>query len=247
MARLIEDGQAGPCVVVAVLVRDRLRHLNAPPVTPSLFDSLDEVLGAKPDVVVEAAGHDAVRAHVPEVLRRGVDVLCISIGALADPGVLREITAAARAGRSRMLLASGAVGSLDALRAARTLGLNAVKHTIRKPLAALPDAPRPKADGDVLVFNGTARAAALQFPANANVVAAVGLAGLGLDETQVEIIGSSTAVRNTHEIHAAGAFGELAFQISNRPDPVNPRSSMLAAGSLAAALAGLRAPVSWAS
>lgn len=213
----------------------------------SLFDSLDDVLAATPGVVVEAAGHDAVRAHVPEVLRRGVDVLCISIGALADPDVLREVTAAARAGRSKLLLASGAVGSLDALRAARTLGLDAVTHTIRKPLAALPEANRSGADEEVVVFNGTARTAALQFPANANVVAAVGLAGLGLDETRVQIIGASTAARNTHEIHAAGAFGELTFQIANRPDPANPRSSMLAAGSLAAALTGLTAPVTWAS
>ena len=233
--------------MVAVLVRDRDRHSNAAPVTSSLVDSLDDLLSATPDVVVEAAGHDAVRAHAPAVLRRGVDVLCISIGALADPDLLGEITAAARAGRSRLLLASGAVGSLDALRAARTLGLDAVKHTIRKPLDALPELPRSLADEEVLVFTGTARAAALQFPANANVVAAVGLAGLGLDETQVEIIGSSTAVRNAHEIHAAGAFGEMTFQISNRRDPANPRSSMLAAGSLAAALIGLTAPVCWAS
>jgi aspartate dehydrogenase len=247
LARLIAEGQAGPCVVVAVLVRDPGRHVNAALLPSSLVDSLGDVLDARPDVVVEAAGHDAVRAHVAEVLHRGVDVLCISIGALADPDLLREVTAAARAGRSRLLLASGAVGSLDALRAARALGLDTVTHTIRKPLAALPEAPASQSDKEVVVFTGTARAAALKFPANANVVAAVGLAGLGLDETRVEIIGSPTAVRNTHQIHAAGAFGELTFQISNRPDPANPRSSVLAAGSLAAALAGLTAPVSWAS
>lgn len=197
--------------------------------------------------MVEAAGHDAVRTHVPEILRRGVDVLCISIGALADDALLGEITAAADAGRSRLLLASGAVGSLDALRAARTLGLDTVTHTIRKPLDALPDVPRTGKAEDVVVFTGTARAAALTFPTNANVVAAVGLAGMGLDKTKVEIIGSATTTRNSHEIHAAGAFGELAFHISNRPDPTSPRSSVLAAGSLAAALIGLTAPVRWAS
>jgi aspartate dehydrogenase len=212
----------------------------------SLVDSLDDMLALTPDIVVEAAGHEAVRAHGPTVLRYGVDLLCASIGALADPDVMAEVTAASRAGQSKLMLVSGAAGSLDALRAARTLGLDVVTHTIRKPLTSLPEASRLADDEDVIVFRGSARAAALEFAANANVVAAVGLAGLGLDATQVEIIGSSTAVRNTHEIRAAGAFGELAFKIANRPDPENPRSSMLAAGSLAAALAGLTAPYSWA-
>jgi aspartate dehydrogenase len=40
-----------------------------------------------------------------------------------------------------------------------------------------------------------------------------------------------------HEIRADGAFGELEVRIVNEPLADNPRSSALAAGSVAAALA----------
>jgi aspartate dehydrogenase len=231
------------------LVRDRSRHETTAAAGWPYVDRPEELLAAGPDIIVEAAGHDAVRLHVGGFLRAGIDVMIISIGALADDELLDQVSRSAQEGGSRLLLATGAVGSLDALSAARTLGLQSVTHTIRKPLASLPPSQSRRDTGspeDVEVFAGSARAAALAFPSNANVVAAVGLAGVGLDRTTVRIIGSASADRNIHEIQATGAFGEFEFRIANRAASDNPRSSLLAAGSLAAALARLSATVRFA-
>lgn len=249
LADLVREGAAGSAELVATLVRDKARHGAGADAEWPFVDRPDHLLAAGPSIIVEAAGHEAVRNYVGGFLRKGVDTLIVSIGALADERLLDEMSRSAEEGGSRLLLATGAVGSLDALSAARALGLDSVMHTIRKPLLALglgASAGTTTAEGDVVAFSGSARAAALAFPENANVVAAVGFAGVGLDKTQVRIIGSATVDRNVHEIHAAGTFGELDFRIANRPAPENARSSLLAAGSLAAALARRTAAITFA-
>ncbi len=86
------------------------------------------------------------------------------------------------------------MGGLDALAAARRAGLSSVSYVSRKPPAAWLGTPAERvADLSALtaaaaVFTGTAREAALAFPQNANVVAAIALAGLGFDETQVTLM-----------------------------------------------------------
>ncbi|MGB7243510.1 MAG: aspartate dehydrogenase [Sulfitobacter sp.] len=194
-------------------------------------------------LLVDCAGHQGLEEHGPDALRRGIDVLTVSIGALADQSVLDVLEAAAKEGGSKLQLASGALGSLDVLRAAATGGIDHVSYRGRKPPAGWRGSPAEKLlDLDnmgreaVVHFSGTAREAALAYPKNANVAAAVALAGVGLDATTVELIADPQAAGNTHEVSASGTFGTMEFSIVGKGLPDNPRTSALAAMSVVAAI-----------
>jgi aspartate dehydrogenase len=220
-----------------------VRDLSKPSPVP-LFTNVRQLLSLKPDVVVEAAGHEALRCHGPAVLRAGVDLLLLSVGALAHAGFEEDLRAAAVQGRSRAIVASGAIGALDAIAAAAAGGLEQVTHTTRKPARALlseSEAAELKEPREL--FRGSAREGALRFPENINVAAAVSLAGLGLDRTEVCVIADPHLQRNTHEVVARGAFGELRFAINGLPSEENPKTGRLVAMSVVHMLRRLRAPL----
>ena len=202
-------------------------------------------LGAlPPDVTlaVDCAGHPGLRAHGVALLSRGIDVLTVSNGALADARFAGALEDAATAGGARLRLLSGAIGAIDVLAAASVGGLERVVYTGRKPPAGW----RGSAAEDVLDldrlteasvhFEGTAREAALAYPKNANVAATVALAGIGMDGTHVRLIADPTRTANRHEIEATGAFGRFEFAIEGNALPGNPASSALTAMSVVRAV-----------
>ena len=192
-------------------------------------------LPKKLDLLVDCAGHEALHMHAIEALETGIDVLSLSVGALADKDLQQKLTNAATKGNSKLYLTSGAIGGLDALRAASVGSLEFVKYIGRKPPIGWMGSPaeeklnllqlkRPTAH-----FIGSARDAAINYPKNANVAAAVALSSLGFDDTLVELIADPTISANIHEVEACGDFGQLRFSIQGNSLPDNPRSSALAA------------------
>jgi aspartate dehydrogenase len=215
----------------------------------AVMESLADLLGLRPGIVAEVAGQQAVAEYGPDVLRRGFDLLVISVGALAEPALLERLKTAAREGNSRMLLPAGAIGGIDAIAAMRFGGLTSVRYRSRKPPAAWRGSPAEKvADldkltGRTVLYRGTAGEAALLYPQNANVAAAVALAGLGFGKTEVELVADPDAPGNVHEIEAEGAAGRFAIQLQGKPSRSNPKTSALAALSVARALINLDATI----
>lgn len=206
-------------------------------------DDIAALLALRPDLVVECAGHEALRTLGPLVLRAGVDLLVASVGALADPSVEAALQAAAVHAGRRVRLIAGAVGALDALGAARHAGLTEVHYTGRKPPAAWRGTAAEAAlsaatasSGAIIVFEGNAREAALRFPQNANVAAAIALAGVGFEATRVQLLADSGIGGNVHQIMARGAFGRFDIELAGLALADNPRTSRLTVGSLARAL-----------
>ncbi len=232
-------GEAGPIEVVALAdTPDRRDHLSglAGRLACTWHTDPMDVLNATPDIIVEAAAPAVVREFAGRWLDGGADVLTMSVGALADPALLRDLAAIAQRTGRHVLVPSGAIGGLDAIRAARVGGLESVELRTTKPPRALRGAPYLVAAGTdldgltqpTIVFDGPATEAVVGFPANLNVVAALSLAGIGPDRTRVVLIADPVGERNIHEVTARGAFGELSVRLENRPMPGNPKTSFLA-------------------
>ena len=192
-------------------------------------------MAARADLVIDCAGHAGLAAHGAALLGAGCEVITLSLGALADAALLARLEGAARAGGGVLRLASGAIGALDALSAAAVGGLDHVRYTGIKPSGGWAGSPAEDAlnlatlTAPAAHFTGSARAAALAYPKNANVAAATALAGIGFDATEVQLIADPAATQNTHRIEARGAFGSFDFTISGNALPDNPKSSALAA------------------
>lgn len=231
---MIGQGAIGTYVRDALLERD---HEIAATMTRS---SRVEELADDIDLVIDCAGHEALRSFGPGILGRGIDLVTVSVGALADADTYAALRQAALAGDAELHLASGAIGALDCLQAARIGKLERVTYVGRKPPAGWRGSPAEqrldldKLDAAAVHFEGTARVAATEYPKNANVAAAVALAGPGFDATQVRLIADPGVDENIHEIEAVGDFGRFSFEIRGRSLPGNPRSSALAAMSAVA-------------
>lgn len=216
----------------------------------TLVEGADD-LATMPDLVVDCAGHHGLQAHGPAFLGRNVPLITASLGALADTATYRALHDAAQEGNTQLHLVSGAIGALDALSAAKIGGLDHVRYTGTKPPQSWRGTPAETvADLDTLIapvthFDASARDAALRYPKNANVAAAVALAGIGFDRTQARLIADPNAAGNSHEITAKGAFGTFTFTITGATLPDTPSTSALAAMSVVDRILRYREPITF--
>ena len=200
------------------------------------------------DVVVECAPADLFMRIAEPAVRTGRVFVPISVGALLEQPALVEM---ARQSGARIIVPSGALLGLDAVRAAAEGEIYSVRMVTRKPPRGLEGAPHLLDNGidvsslDVpkLVFRGNARQGAAGFPANVNVAAALGLAGVGPDRTELEIWADPTVTTNTHHIIVESDSARFELKIDNVPTDENPRTGRLVAKSVVATLRRLTAPL----
>lgn len=240
LSRLTDEMTVEP-VLAGILVR----AIDEQSADLPFVTDIEDLLRRGPRVVVECAGHEAVRRFGEKVLSSGVDLLIVSTGALADDELLARLRSAARGAGSRVIIPAGAVGGVDALSAARLAGLESVKYRGRKPPRAWQGSPTTEEmdlsqlEGPRVIYRGTAREAALAFPKNSNVAATVALAGLGFDDTEVELIADPTVSSNIHELDVRAESGDFSIALSGKPFAGNPRTSMLTAYSIVRTLLNL--------
>lgn len=229
----VRAGKVGELELVGLLLRPG-REVEGLPVVHSAA----ELLARRPDVVLEAASTEAVVSYGPEILRSGTELAIASAAALSDREVSLELQRFAREAGSRLVVPAGAIGAIDALAAMRLAGLRSVLYRGVKPPSAWRGSRAEelcdlaKLELREQFFHGTAREAAASFPKNANVAAIVGLAGLGLDETCVELVADPGAKANRHEIEAEGEAGRFRFCVEARASESNPRTSLMTVYSL---------------
>lgn len=249
VASKLASGSLPGLKLVAVSARDRekatenLASIGADVPVVSLGE-----LAALADVVVECAPAAVFREVAEAAVRAGRILVPVSIGALLDHMDLVDI---ARETGGRLILPTGALIGLDAVRAAAEGKVESVTLETRKPPRGLEGAPYLVRNGISLeglnapkkVFSGTAREGARGFPANVNVAAALSLAGIGPDRTTLEIWADPTVTRNTHTIRVEAEAARFTMTIENVPTEENPKTGKITALSVIAALRRLTAPL----
>lgn len=228
---------------LAVLLRPGSKGLADLPGDVHACTDIASLLAWRPDLVVEAAGQQAVRDHVTPCLEAGVPVILGSSGALADAELATKLLAAAEKGRTHVTIASGAIAALDYVRACKHLPGTQVTYESRKPVAAwISEIKELGMDPDSLaeplqLFSGPAAEAALRYPKNLNVAATLALAGVGMEETRVVVMADPHVQDNQHLVRVDGPAGSLELKLVNAPSPANPKTSHVVAFSLLDAMA----------
>lgn len=239
VALAIRDGRAGSAELVAILEGDvtKINAARSERLAAIITADADEFFAAEIEVVVEAAGHAALKQYAERALRSGRDVLAVSAGAFADNEFLSSVRRAAEQTKRRLSIPSGSLAALDAISSGAIGEIDEVTLIARKPPAAFRGTVAEAvalsvADEPACLYEGPAREAAKRFPQNVNVVASLSLAGIGFDRTSIKMYADPTVTHNTFELHAHGEFGELTLELKNIPYPENPKTGHLVVLSL---------------
>ncbi len=243
LAQALDRGVDG-LKLVAVSARDRAKAranmagFRAPPEIVDLADL------ACADIVVEAAPAAVFEQIAGPAIAAGKIFVPSSVGALLPR---MHLVDQAKASGARIIVPTGALLGLDAVRACAEGDVTSITIETRKPPNGLVGAPYLTAHNiDVLaittptvIFEGNAFDAAAGFPANVNVAAALALAGIGPQRTTVRIWADPTVDRNIHTIKVEAAAARLTMTVENVPSEANPRTGKLTPLSVLACLRGL--------
>ena len=203
-----------------------------------------EALAGLAEIVIECAPAAVFRRIAEPAIRAGRIFFAVSVGQLLVHDDLIEL---ARASGARIIVPTGALLGLDAVRAAALGEIRSVRMITRKPPRGLDGAPYlseheialDRLDAPLKLFEGSARDGARGFPANVNVAAALSLAGIGPDRTRLEIWADPRLERNVHRILVEADSARFEMQIENIPTEDNPRTGRITALSVIAALKSL--------
>lgn len=228
--------------LTGVITRNGSSRLPSLPLSRALQES---------DLVVEAAGQEALADIAPKVLASRASLLVVSVGALRDDLLFQRL---ASAPPGRVHLTTGAVGGLDMLRSAARMGpLESVRIVTTKKPAALVQpwmsageaGALRNATGPAEVRRGPAREIAGLFPASTNVAASVALAAGDWDVVEAVVRADPDTPVTSHVITASGAAGEYTFEIRNRPSPSNPKTSEVVSYAVLKAIEDIAGAAAW--
>ena len=165
------------------------------------------------DIVVEAVNSPDTAWIIKQAIKARKHVLSMSVGKLLKSS---DIFRLATKNRCCVLLPSGAVAGIDAIKAASLGNISSITLTTRKPPGGFGHNPHlisrginlAKITEETVLFQGTVDEAVKYFPQNINVAATVALAA--------------------HELEVLGDFGRIVTRTDNVVCPDNPKTSYLA-------------------
>lgn len=202
------------------------------------------------DVVVECATAGAFAEIARAVLRAGRTLIAVSAGGVPNCPDLARL---ARDHGARVILASGALPGLDAVRSAAEGTITSVhlRTQLRPDSLAHEEAVRGRGFDfttapprePVKVFEGTGGETAAAFPRHFNVAITLSLATIGFDRTRIEVWADPTVPGTVHTLTVESEDVGLTLISRNRPSPANPRTSRMVAHNVMATLRTLAVPL----
>lgn len=214
----LQEGRAGEWSLISVLTNSD-KWLDGVVVT----NDADAFFSSDLDLVIDAAGPDALRQHGVRALE-AAELWSVSGTALADPEFHELLESAGRRTGHRLRLLSGGIVALDGVAAASAEEKAVVKMTVETA---------PTGEGRARLFQGTAREAAKRYPNHANIVVATALAGPGLDAVTVEVVRPAPGQGPTLSLTVQSAFGLFSVHVEPQVEPGN-RAHIVAASLIAA-------------
>lgn len=200
------------------------------------------------DIVVECLPPQIFQDIAQPVLAAGKTLVVLSASQLLGRDDLVEL---AKKNGGQIVVPSGAMLGIDALKAVAVGELKSVTIKTSKPVAGLLNAPfLAKANIDLTtisepycLLSGTVSEVAAEFPANVNVAAALSLAGLGPDRTKMEIWADPSLERNRHSVTVESDSSDFTMTIQNRPSEENPATGKITPQSVVALLRDMNTTV----
>ncbi|MBL7196629.1 MAG: aspartate dehydrogenase [Candidatus Omnitrophica bacterium] len=210
---------------------------------PSIVN-LDDLI-KKSDLVIESASPKISYKVARKTIIKRKNVLIMSIGGIVSRA--KELFDLARKNNCFIYLPSGAICGIDGLTAMSLAGIKKVTLLTRKPPKALEGADYivrnkielKKIKKERVIFKGNALSAIKNFPKNINVAGLLSIAGIGVKNTEVQIITSPKYKRNSHEVQIESKAGRIKTICENVAFKENPKTSFLAALSAMAVLKGI--------
>ena len=125
--------------------------------------------------MIEAVSAKNTRDIIRQALNAKRDVLSMSVGKLLNSSKLFRL---ANQKKSHLMLPSGAIAGIDAVKAASLVGIDSITLTTRKPLSGFLNNPTLTKKGidplkikkETVLFRGKVADAVKKFPRNINVV-----------------------------------------------------------------------------
>ena len=193
------------------------------------FMDINEII-KKSDLIVESAAKNVIGTILKNknIDEENKKLLIMSTGGLiSNIGILKKIN------HCEILLPSGAIAGLDAIKSVSGR-IRSLILTTTKPIEGLQGAPYiisnktdlSKLSSKKIIFEGSLNDAVEGFPQNINVAATLFLASK-FENIKVKIAADPDTKFNTHEIEATGDFGVISIKTQNLPSK-NPKTSYLA-------------------
>jgi len=205
------------------------RELSAGPIGKSSLQALLKSC----DLMIEAVNANSTREIVRGALLQKRNVIAMSVGKLLDAQDLFDL---ARKRGCHLLIPSGAIAGIDAVKSASLARIREINLTTRKPLNGFANNPYLTRKGidlaaikkETVLFKGNVDSAIKFVPQNINVAATIAIASQAKDKITVCIMTSPKYKNNSHEIEIVGDFGRIVTRTDNVVSPENPRTSYLA-------------------